>query len=429
MTHTPPDDAIAALSQAAAHHTAGRHRLHLVPSENRLSLAARLPHLMDAGVRYAFPGPKDGSENWAWPGRQDLVDVEQAAAARLGTQLGADFVNLKPVSGVSALTVALSALAKPWTVAYNLAERDGGHGSTRFIGTRLGLQMKDLSVDPVTCTLDLEALARRLGTGPRPELVYLDAFMCLFPVDLQGLREVVGPDTVIHYDASHTLGLIAGGAWQNPLAEGADTLGGSTHKTYPGPHKGLLATNDAGLAAWLDEDASHFVSHHHPADIVALAVAAAEMDVRGRAYAHATVANARRLGAALAGRGFTVCGEKYGFTDCHQLWIDIAPLMDAEQASRRLFETGIVVNAIPLPHITASAGLRLGVQEVTWAGMREDDIDELAEVFTAVLRDGQDPAVAAARTRALAEALAPDTGPGEQVLRVALAAAGIGGAA
>ncbi|MER6687342.1 hypothetical protein [Streptomyces olivaceoviridis] len=139
-----------------------------MPSENRLSLAARLPHLMDAAVRYAFPGPEGGSENWAWPGRQDLFDVEQAAAARLGAQLGADFVNLKPVSGVSALTVALSALVKPWTVAYNLAERDGGHGSTRFIGTRLGLQMKDLPVDPATCTLALDALDaldHRLGDG------------------------------------------------------------------------------------------------------------------------------------------------------------------------------------------------------------------------------------------------------------------------
>ncbi|MFI7356172.1 hypothetical protein ACIBTP_19760 [Streptomyces avidinii] len=429
MNHRTAPDALAALQQAAAHHASARRRLHLVPSENGLSLAARTAHLMEAAVRYAFAGPEDGGENWAWPGRQDLVAVERAAAVRLGAQLGAEFVNVKPVSGVSALTVALSALARPWTVVFNLAERDGGHGSTRFIGTRLGLQMKDLPVDPTTCTLDLDALARRLGSGPRPELVYLDAFMCLFPVDLRGLREVVGPEAVIHYDASHTLGLIAGGAWQNPLAEGADSLGGSTHKTYPGPHKGLLATNDAGLAARLDEHASHFVSHHHPADVVALAVAAAEMDERGPTYAKATVANARRLGAALTERGFTVCGEKDGFTDCHQLWLDITPLMDAEQASRRLFEAGIVVNAIPLPHITASAGLRLGVQEVTWAGMRENGIDELAAIFTALLRDGADPATVAARTEALVEAHRPDGGADEQVLRVALAAAGIGGRA
>ncbi|GIH69892.1 PLP-dependent aminotransferase family protein [Sphaerimonospora thailandensis] len=424
MTRTPPD-ALAALQQAAAHHEAGRQRLYLVPSENGLSLAARVPHLMEAAIRYAFPGPDVGSENWAWPGRQDLVAVERAAAVRLGAQLGARHVNLKAVSGVSALTVALSALARPGETAFNLAERDGGHGSTRFIGARLGLRMKDLPVDPATCTLDLEALADQLAGGPRPELVYLDAFMCLFPVDLAGLREVVGPHAVIHYDASHTLGLIAGGAWQNPLAEGADSLGGSTHKTYPGPHKGVLATNDAGLAARLDEHASHLVSHHHPADVVALAVAAVEMDARGAVYAQATIANARCLGTALAERGFRICGDKRGFTDCHQLWIDIAPLMDAEEAARRLFEAGIVVNAIPLPHITAPVGLRLGVQEVSWAGMGEAEMEEVAEIATAVLRDGHDPASVGARTRALVEAYRPGEA-GEQVLRAALAAIGGG---
>ncbi|MGI5438805.1 hypothetical protein ACQEV4_15720 [Streptomyces shenzhenensis] len=421
-----PSEALAALRQAATHHESARLRLHLVPSENGLSLAARLPHLMEAAVRYAFPGPDGGGENWAWPGRQDLVEIERATAVRLGEQLSARHVNLKPVSGVSALTVALSALARPGATAFNLSEGDGGHGSTRFIGTRLGLQMQDLPVDPATCTLDLDTLAHRLAGGPRPKLVYLDAFMCLFPVDLHGLREVVGPDTLIHYDASHTLGLIAGGAWQNPLSEGADSLGGSTHKTYPGPHKGLLATNDTGLAARLDEHASHFVSHHHPADVVALAVAAAEMETRGITYARTTVDNARRLGAALAERGFTVCGEKGGFTDCHQLWIDIEPLMDAEEASRRLFAAGIVVNAIPLPHITASAGLRLGVQELSWAGMDAVGMVELAEIFTAVLRDGKAPAAVAARTSALAEAY-PSAGADEQVLHLALKAAGVGG--
>jgi glycine hydroxymethyltransferase len=176
----------------------------------------------------------------------------------------------------------------------------------------------------------------------------------------------------------------------------------------------------------LDEHASHFVSHHHPADVVALAVAAVEMDTRGVTYARTTVDNARCLGSALAERGFAVCGEKGGFTDCHQLWIDIEPLMDAEEASRRLFAAGIVVNAIPLPHITASAGLRLGVQEVSWAGMGAAGMAELAEIFTAVLRDGKDPAAAAARTSALAEAHA-SAGADEQVLHLALRAAGVGG--
>jgi glycine hydroxymethyltransferase len=101
--------------------------------------------------------------------------------------------------------------------------------------------------------------------------------------------------------------------------------------------------------------------------------------------------------------------------------------MAAEEASRRLFEAGIVVNAIPLPHITAPAGLRLGLQEVSWAGMDAAGIDELTEIFTAVLRDGRDPAAVAARTRALVEAH-QGKGANEQALRVALEAAGAGGA-
>ncbi|MFD7339837.1 hypothetical protein ACFV98_28115, partial [Streptomyces violascens] len=95
MTRIPPD-ALAALRQASAHHAAGRRRLHLVPSENQLSLAARLPHLMDAAVRYAFPGPSGGAENWAWPGRQDLVAIERAAAQRLGAPRGAPVRKRKP---------------------------------------------------------------------------------------------------------------------------------------------------------------------------------------------------------------------------------------------------------------------------------------------------------------------------------------------
>lgn len=417
-----PPDARAVLRQATVHHESGRGRVHLVPSENALSLAARVPHLMDAVVRYAFPGPVN-EENWAWPGRGALLDIERAAAVRLGRQLVARHVNLKPVSGVSALTVALSALTRPGDTVLNLAERDGGHGSTTFVGARFGARMVGLPVDPTSLTVDLDALAAQLGDGPRPRLVYLDAFMCLFPTDLPGLRQVVGPHTVIHYDASHTLGLIAGGAWRNPLAAGADSLGGSTHKTYPGPHKGLLATNDAALATRLDEHGAHFVSHHHPADVVALAVAAAEMDDRGTAYAHRTVANARRLGAALAAGGFSVCGEKHGFTDCHQLWVDIAPLMDAEEASRRLFAAGVVVNAIPLPHVTAPAGLRMGVQEVSWHGMGAAEMDELAAIVTAVLRDGHDPADGASRTRALADAHRSGDAD-EQVLHAALTAVG-----
>ncbi len=379
----------AILGEVGRHQRASGGRLHLVPSENRSSLASRLPHLAEAALRYAFPGP-GGKDNWAWPGTTDLLSIERYARQALADQLDARFVNLKPVSGVSALTIALSALAGPGDVVWNIGEGDGGHGSTRFIGDRLGLSMRSLPFDPGRFAIDMDRFAVALRGTAAPTLVYLDAFMCLFPHDLAALRQVLPAGTVIHYDASHTLGLIAGGAFQSPLREGADTVGGSTHKTYPGPHKGVLATNSREVADRIDLHASHFVSHHHPADVAALAIAAAEMTARGPAYAHRTVDNARHLGRALTERGFHVCAASMGYTACHQLWIDIAPHVPADTASRLLYAAGLVVNAIPIPYLS-SPGLRLGVQEATWTGMGVTEMDTIADVFADVLRDGHAP--------------------------------------
>jgi glycine/serine hydroxymethyltransferase len=83
-------------------------RLHLIPSENTLSATARLPFVSDLMYRYSFPA--DGP-TWAWPGNDDLAAVERAAADGLRTLLGAAHVNLKPVSGLNAMTVAVSALS------------------------------------------------------------------------------------------------------------------------------------------------------------------------------------------------------------------------------------------------------------------------------------------------------------------------------
>lgn len=412
------------LSLLAGYHSDSAARLHLVASENRLSLAARLPHLTEAATRYAFPSA-DGGENWAWPGNEALGQIEQRAAAGLRALLGARFVNLKAVSGVSCLTIALSALARPGDVVWNIAEVDGGHGSTRFIGTRLGLTMSALPFDRNRYAIDTNRLAASVRTGPPPALVYLDSFMCLFPHDLAALRAAVGPEAIIHYDGSHALGLIAGGQFQDPLREGADTLGGSTHKSFPGPHKGVLATNRAEIAERLDEHASHFVSHHHPADVASLAITTAEMHVRGASYAHRAVENARHLAACLAERGFTVCAEKLGYTRSHQLWLDIAPIIPPEQASRLLLAAGIVVNAIDIPYTPSGTGLRLGVQEAAWMGMDTIAMEEIAGVFAAVLRDGRDPAASAARVSALVEGHRGADGDVEyEFLRTVLAAGG-----
>lgn len=383
---------------------ASAQRLHLVASENQLPVPARAPYLTDALTRYCFGSAEN--TGWAWPGRDDLAELEIAAADAVGALLGGRFVNVKPVSGLSAMTVAVSALAARSATVFSLAEPDGGHGSTQFVSRRFGLDWQPLPIDPHTWGVDVEALTQRARRIGGPLLIYLDSLMALFPHDLTAIRAAVGERAVIHYDASHTLGLIAGGQFQQPLAEGADSLGGSVHKTWPGPvGKGVLVTDNARHACEIDAHAAGWVSHHHPADVAALAISAEWMREHAASYAERVVANARRLASALTAQGFTVCAADRGATRSHQVWVDVAAHCRADTAARLLYAAGIVVNAIDIPYLS-QPGLRLGVQELSFLGIDTDGIDELAALIARVLihRDPPDivaRAVTELRTRNL----------------------------
>lgn len=405
------------LSLVTRYHRASARRLHLVPSENAMSLAARLPFLTDAVHRYCFASE---GENWAWPGNADLSAIERCAVAGLRELFRARHVNIKPISGINCMAVAVSALAESGGTVFSIGEPDGGHGSTRFLTGRLGLTNVALPYDRRRYRIDTDQLATLAATVRGPKLVYLDQFMCLFPHNLGAVRAAVGPETLIHYDGSHVMGLIAGGQFQDPLAEGADSLGGSTHKSLPGPHKGILLTNAEHLSRKIDEHASHWVSQHHPADVAALAITVADLRNGGQDYAARTVRNAQHLGHALTERGFTVCAADQGFTRSHQLWIDINPVIDPFEASQALLEAGIVVNAIDVPYLPAGTGLRLGVQEITRLGMGAEAMDQLADIWRNLLIRRENPRRVTAEVQELRQryASAADERTIETVLRL-----------
>ena len=386
------------LALITQYHQASTRRLHLIPSENPMSLAARLPYLTDVIHRYCFTAE---GENWAWPGKYELSAIESAAKEDLRLLFGAKHVNIKPISGINCMAIVLSALAERGGTVFNIGEADGGHGSTRFIAKRLGLNIVDLPYERSSFTIDTDRLARIAEEALGPKLVYLDQFMCLFPHNLVAIRAAVGPETVIHYDGSHVMGLIAGGQFQKPLAEGADSLAGSTHKSFPGPHKGVILTNSDQISTKINEHASHWVSHHHPADVAALAITLASFHGDAASYAAQTVGNARRLGHALAGVGFTVCAAERGFTRSHQLWIDIAPIMDPLEANQRLMAAGIVANAIDIPYLASKTGLRLGVQEVTRLGMGSDDMMAIASIMERLLIKREEASAVSADVQSL----------------------------
>jgi glycine hydroxymethyltransferase len=237
--------------------------------------------------------------------------------------------------------------------------------------------------------VDTDVLAAAL-TGSDVALVYLDLQNSRHLLDVGAAAACVrrhSPGTALHVDCSHTLGLVLGGAVPNPLDLGADSMGGSTHKSFPGPHKGVLFTRSEEVRARLESAQFVLVSSHHFAETLALGIAAREFEHFGPGYAQQVVANARRLGTALLERGFDVAGAGDVITDNHQVWVHVGDADVTNELSGRLAAGGIRVNVqVDMPGLPGPA-LRLGANETTFEGATEPSMELLADAF-AYARDG-----------------------------------------
>jgi len=418
-----------ALRLIASHEQAAARVLVMIPSENTLPPLARLPLLSDLYSRYFFNDTEDPGD-WRFPAARDAAALETQLTIPLLRRLArASHVNVRPVSGLNTMTLVLAALAgPPGSPVAVLSPQLGGHYATATLAARLGLQPV-LITGPDPHTPDLDHLSDLLRQH-RPSLLYLDQSHGLVPFDIAAITDAArqaSPGTKVHADVSHWMGLTLGGAVPNPLDAGADSFGGSTHKTFPGPQKGIIATRDPQIARLLRETQPHVISSHHYGATCALGLALALFAERCPGYPRTIITNARTLGARLAEQDLPPEGAAFGYSKGHQLWVRTAARgIAAADAAGRLAAAGIHVNFLTdLPAISEPA-LRLGLNEPTWLGLQPGDIPELASIMTAAIfatRPHRDLAerTAALRTRLRGNHMPPSLHElSQQVFRVTI---------
>ncbi len=373
----PLDRVLAAVERQASYRA---ECVGLVPTENLLSPAARSVLASDLGHRYLFQNPQ-----WRYVGGKHLSEVETLAQGLARELFDARHANVRPLSGENCTNIVIHSVLRPGGTFYHLAMEDGGHFAARSVAARITSELRLIPYDALNATVDLAGCARAFAAAP-PDVIYLDASMILFPHPVRELRRLAGPEVIIVYDASQVLGLLAGGIFQDPLREGADVLSGSTHKSLPGPQKGLILTNRDDIAERVE--ATIFpghVSNFHLHHVAALAVTLAEARDYGAAYARQTVANARALGRELARLGLAVQGGER-VTESHQVWLDASPLASPDEAVEALHDVNLIANVNLIPSLRRK-GLRLGTPEATRLGMREPEMAQLAALLHATLTD------------------------------------------
>jgi glycine hydroxymethyltransferase len=375
----------------------GRQCVNLLAPEAPTSPTVRALLASEIGTR-AAEGNIGSVQRW-FAGTQHIDEVEALCVELLKQAFHCRYADHRLMGSMLGNMAVYYALAEPGDVIMTVPQPAGGHSSNRYDGPagQRGLKIVDIPFDPVELTVDLD-LFEKMAPLVRPKLVTLGLSMTLFPQPVRAMQAAVAPwGGRVFFDGAHQAGLIAGGQFQDPLAEGAAVLTGSAGKTFGGPQSGMIMWNDPALTEPLTHAIFPVLAATHQVNrVAALAVAAAEMIAFGKGFMAQIVANAQALARALDQRGVIVLGKHKGFTTTHQVIADVRPQGGGLGVAQLLARANLITNKNLLPsdgpeNWDRPSGLRLGTIEVTRLGMREPQMEQIADFIARVLIEKQSP--------------------------------------
>ena len=375
----------------------GEQCINLLAPEAPASPAVRALLSSEVGTR-AAEGHIGKVNRW-FAGTKYIDEIEALCVELLKRCFNANYADHRLVASMLGNLTVYTALAQPGDMVMTIAQPYGGHSSNRIDGPAgvRGLKIVDVPMDPVELEVDVD-LFRKMAPLVKPKIVALGASMTLFPFPLQEMRDVIAEwGGKLFFDGAHQLGLVAGGQFQNPLAEGADVMTGSAGKTFSGPQSGIIVWNDSALTEPITTAIFPvLVATHQVNRVAALAVSAAEMLEFGKMYMAQIVKNAQALGAALDARGIRVLGAHKGYTRTHQVIADAKQFGGGLESAWTLARANLIVNKNLIPGDTPKdwdmpSGLRMGTIEVTRLGMREKEMAQIAEFISQVLVEKRAP--------------------------------------
>ena len=397
-----------------------RESFNLIPSETTPSPLVKMCEISDPSGRYAEHRTMKGEEIYFYQGIDFIRDVEEEARREFQRFFDCTEVELRTISGQMANEVVFKGLVRflnrdraqgqpmrKMKLVMNNALTKGGHLSSQPMGALFNFVEEDPETGkenvinfPVLSENQYKPDLAKLGEildQHKPELMVFGKSMFLYQEPVKFVHDVVKDwdvPPVIMFDMAHVLGIY--GAFQTPLSEGANVITGSTHKTFFGPQRGIIAGNfpkgSPLRKLWLDIKGRAFpgsTSNHHLGTLLALLMAVYEMNEFKEEYQKQVRANAKAFARALKDTGIQVEGdEKDGFTETHQVVIRVKAHGDGQEIARRLEENNIVTNYQALPDdetFLKSSGIRMGVQEMTRFGMKEKDFEQLSGFIADVI--------------------------------------------
>lgn len=400
-----------------------RECMNLIPSEMTASPMAALLSVTDPAFRYAEHRRSKAfydEEIYYYQGTDFINEVERLLHEEMKKFLGCTEVETRIISGQMANMAVFSAMVdyinrtdrkrEPRRIrsVMNNHIAKGGHLSAQPMGALRDFVARDPQTErPAVVNFPVlpdnpykidVAAALDLIEEYRPEMIIFGKSMVLHrePVsDICRFLEEQDMRALVLYDMAHVLGLI-GPHFQEPFKEGADLVTGSTHKTFFGTQRGIVAgpfeEHDERYELWEAVGRRAFpgsTSNHHLGTLLGLLMAAYEMNHFKDLYQPQVIRNAKAFARALKDCGLDVAGDPaVDFTQTHQVIVRVGYGRGPETA-KRLEENNIICNYQATPDeegFTVAGALRLGVSEMTRFGMEEEDFRSLAACIHDVVK-------------------------------------------
>ena len=405
--------------------------INLIPSEQTVSAYVEALTISDPAARYNEHSrsralSSDAPDIRYYKGTTFIMEKEDELKAAMRRFFNCSRVEPRIISGQMANDTVYDALkafknrqqngGQPRLIARVLVHDliRGGHLSAQPLGALKNYLAKDPETGRPAAEhfpphadnpyrIDVEA-TKELILRTRPELLVFGRSVIIQTEPVKEIAAFVhaefGADNsdrpLIMYDAAHVLGLL-GPYFQDPLAEGADIVTGSTHKTFFGPQRGVILSNIAPGSPfeplWHLIERRTFpghVSNHHLGTMLGLLGAAYEMISFRDDYPKQVVANAKAFARALADQGLAIEGDvENDFTETHQVLLRTTQ-GKGDHIADRLEANNVITNPQALyddPGFAAASGVRMGTQEMTRHGMNEADLRELAALVSEMIND------------------------------------------
>jgi glycine hydroxymethyltransferase len=369
--------------------------LRLIASENYASPAvlAAIGSTMNNKYAEGYPGRR-------YYGGCEFVDVTERLAIQRAKELfGSDHANVQPHSGASANLAVFGAFLEPKSSdkVLGMVLAHGGHlthGSPVNV-SGMWFDFVGYEVDRETEQLDMDRV-RDLAKQERPKIILSGYTAYPRDIDFAAFRSIADEvGALLWVDASHFIGLVAGGAYSSPVPY-ADVVTFTTHKALRGPRGAMILCREEYAKA-IDK-AVFPMMQGGPLEhcIAGKAVALKEASTpEFRDYAERTVRDARALAAGLANEGLRIVS---GGTDSHLILADLRPLgVDGKTAEAVADEVGIALNKNQIPYDpnppSTPSGIRVGTPGPSTQGMDEPEMQEIASIIGDVLRSPDDAGV------------------------------------